>query len=144
MIIYKKGSNMNIKILIILFSIAMVNAFSFSDFENSQLDENTLLPLDKAFIPAVSKKNGLWTITFEIAENHYMYQDSTYIDGIDIEFQEKATIRYDENFEKEMKIYYHFMDIDFTTDKSEITIHYQGCAENEICYLPTNKTIQLN
>ncbi|MDA1044004.1 MAG: protein-disulfide reductase DsbD family protein [Verrucomicrobia bacterium] len=91
-------------------------------------------------------------VTFNIPDEHYVYSESTHIDGVrgtqlvPVELPE-AKRKYDSFFEKELSIYAHSVEFlygisAYSNHVAHVEVAYQGCNA-EICFLPERQTFDL-
>ncbi len=124
--------------------------------ELPSVTEDELLAMDQAFqldIAAVDGENLI--ASFEVAKGYYLYQDKlgfnttgdAQIQRLDLPVGQSMTdaffgdvVIYPSDFEVGMPL------VRATPEKSqvEVTVNYQGCAKDLICYPPTSKTFSIS
>lgn len=138
------------KTLLSLLLLIPSYVFSIGIFDNYPVQLNSsFLPPEEAFDYSYKSTDNKIKVQWIIPENYYMYKDRLFIksNGVDVpvKFKTEHVQKFDENFDKEMNIYYEVMEIEM--DKSghnNIEIKYQGCAEAGLCYTPQVKIINVN
>lgn len=143
-------------------SQAEFNEQSNVDFLKNLLDgaqtQQTFLTVEEAFQLEVVALNTeeLWA-TFTIADGHYLYRDKTKFSSpsSDVQIGEvllpEGKLKTDAYF-GEQQVYYQQLiaEVPFTvvdnSPKSEVdvTVNYQGCAEQGICYPPMEKSFTVS
>jgi thiol:disulfide interchange protein DsbD len=126
---------------------------SGSLFAGAAADEP--LPADQAFIPNArfDSANEL-TVAWQIAPGYYLYRDqfSFAVEG-EIQFGTarlpEGVAHTDQNY-GDVEVYYDFVELVVPFARAHpdeqmlaITVGYQGCKDNSICYPPTEQLIEL-
>lgn len=128
------------------------SSFNVSGF--GQQDQR-ILTADEAFlmVPIINGENDV-TLGFEIAPEHYMYQDKFSITSLnpDIVIEPiqypQALEKFDEFFGDTL-VYFDRVDLNlklsrYSQDQAfSVEVNYQGCLDKGICYEPISKTIEL-
>ena len=121
-------------------------------FGGSQ-NQNSFLPVDEAYqLEVEAIDSARLQAIFTIADGYYLYRDKTKISsqtpGIEIGeiLLPEGKLKSDAYFGEQVVYYYQLVvDIplivarDNSPSEVSITVDYQGCAEQGICYPPTNK-----
>jgi thiol:disulfide interchange protein DsbD len=120
-------------------------------------DANEILEPDKAFTFNYEVVDGKTVIArWDIADGYYLYRDRFKFDIKEsnvtlgnIVFPEGKK-KHDEYF-GEMEVYFNKVDATLSLqrkntapEKITLTVGYQGCKENSICYAPMSKTVELS
>ncbi|WP_434777357.1 protein-disulfide reductase DsbD [Neisseria sp. Ec49-e6-T10] len=122
---------------------------------SAQIDPKELLPAQEAFVPQVFSTDQGLVVEFAIAPKYYLYRDKI---SINSEPALLGEARYSESVEKEdeffgkQQVFYQSarIDIPFQLEKNKLpppftlTISFQGCSEQGICYPPTTTTFDIN
>lgn len=112
--------------------------------------EETFLPVDEAFSPAVSYNGGMLSIDWTIAPGYYLYQsrisvevagekvlDGAFVTEPDIKqdpwFGEQAVFHDNAGWQRSLAF----------AGTREVKFRYQGCAEAGLCYPPQTRTEQV-
>jgi thiol:disulfide interchange protein DsbD len=111
--------------------------------------QSALLKSDDAFHLSASRDNtGVIQISWTIADGYYLYRDRVDITNTDrkaslpVELPAGVT-KNDPNFGT-TDIYHGEITVKLgATDQKQITVQYQGCKENSICYPPIAKRVDL-
>ena len=147
---------MNLRNLIVLLFLCLPFSFSMADTSSPGLfddfglgdDANEFLEPDKAFAFSAEVIDANTVITrWEIADGYYLYRerfkfnienDNVTLGNIVFPAGEK---KHDQYF-GEMEIYHHNVEANISLQRKNaspekiiLTVEYQGCKENSICYL---------
>ena len=156
---------MNLRNLIVLLFLYLPFSFSIADTSSPGLfddfglgdDANEFLEPDKAFAFSAEVIDANTIITrWEIADGYYLYRErfkfNTENDNItlgNIVFP-KGKKKHDPYF-GEMEIYLYNTEANISIQRKNtspekiiLTVEYQGCKENSICYAPIRKTVELS
>ncbi|MGI9265770.1 MAG: protein-disulfide reductase DsbD, partial [Gammaproteobacteria bacterium] len=112
------------------------------------------LPVDEAFSFTATTVNAGWVeLGWQIAEGYYLYRDQlafeTTATGQDVGqpvFPEGKS-KHDEYFGDTVVYYRELLlrlPVQSDSGSLDLTVRYQGCAEDGICYPPTSKTVNLD
>lgn len=113
-------------------------------------EEEELLRVDDAFILQAEILDNTVLVKFEIADGYYMYRerfgfasnDATLGEPLIPDGKEK-----DDPYLGQTEVYYHFIEIAVPySDASNpiaLSIDFQGCAEDRLCYPPTTREVVL-
>src|SRR5690606_34586313 len=115
--------------------------------------EEELLPPEQAFVmnARFDGPNEL-TVSWQIAEDYYLYRDKLEIDAEgDIELGEpripQGVAHYDDNF-GDVRVFYDYVEVvvPFARASPEampvsVTAVFQGCKEESVCYPPITQTM---
>lgn len=139
------------KKVMLIMSILVAFNVSAGMFDNIQRSSSSqFLPADSAFPYSITKNEKDITIIWTIPHGYYMYKDKVSITTngsiVPFNFLIDAIVKYDPNFDKDMSIFYEFMEITIEKNKinSQFNIKYQGCAEGGLCYIPQKRSIDLS
>ena len=124
-----------------LFTTGAASATSL--FQNAQTD---FLKAEEAFQGSVNLDNNTLLIHWRIAEGYYLYKDKFFLKTTpesvalgDIAFDHPGIMKMDETF-GEVEVYYQNVTLSIPIIKAPkdftVNVHYQGCAEAGLCYLP--------
>mgnify|MGYP001942586376 CR=1 FL=1 len=125
-----------------LFDVSSIGLFA---------QENEFLPVDEAFIFNFHQKEQKLTISFDIAEDYYLYRkqfkftaNNAQIADVELPLGEE----YHDEFSGLQQIYHQKVSFDINIeqadDLAELSIRYQGCASAGLCYPPETKKISLS
>ncbi|OZB04244.1 MAG: hypothetical protein B7X54_08300 [Idiomarina sp. 34-48-12] len=128
--------------------------FAQAQFELGQDDpfaqQNQFLPVDEAFQFEFRQEGEKLTLSWEIADNYYMYQHR-FVVKTPVQLKEEPQLpegeaHFDEFF-GETIVYRDYVELTYNLSQASpdqaFTISYQGCADAGLCYPPTEKTIYL-
>ena len=112
-------------------------------FQNTEPD---FLKAEEAFQGSINLDKQTLEIHWTIAEGYYLYKDKFYLKATpesvmleDITFHQPGIVKMDETF-GEVEVYYKNVALSVPILKAPkdftIKVHYQGCAEAGLCYLP--------
>lgn len=123
--------------------------------QNSVLDSllapsDSFLPVDQAFeFDFVQQQNEL-IISWNIADNYYLYKDKVKLGGIAVSFSHPtypASMQVEDEYFGITDVFFHQLTLRIPlTDVSEdavFKIQYMGCAEAGLCYPPVTKEVPL-
>lgn len=117
-------------------------------FGNTQGLNQGVLSTEQAFAFDFSQKNDALTLTWEIAEGYYLYQDKFAIEAKDSAVSQiifPPSLSHQDEFFGEVQIYRNQVSlpltITYTGSDPSLSITYQGCADRGICYPP--KTLEI-
>lgn len=120
------------------------------------VDENELLPADKAFAASISADGrDEISVTWDIAEGYYLYKHAFRFSAMDEsvqlgEAQIPAGKRYTDEFFGEVETYRDQISVSLPVSAPEsatdisVQVSYQGCADLGVCYPPVNKPMQVS
>lgn len=120
-------------LLLLLFM--MISSWSWAQF----------LPVDQAFNIRSQQDQNWLLIDIDIKPGHYLYQKSLRVEGPeavvlgDLTWQQQPEWTFDPFFKEELAVFYQQLNLAIpvaTQGLSELTLHYQGCAEAGLCYPP--------
>ncbi|HEX6997357.1 MAG TPA: protein-disulfide reductase DsbD [Gammaproteobacteria bacterium] len=117
--------------------------------------EEELLPPEQAFVmnARFDRPNEL-TVSWQIAEDYYLYRDKLEIDADgDIELGEpripEGVAHYDDNF-GDVRVFYDYLEAVVPFARASpaalpvsVTAVFQGCKEGSVCYPPITQTMAL-
>jgi len=109
------------------------------------------LPVDEAFGVSVAGDGAELVVHIDIAEGYYLYRDRYNLipqDGAELsagQFSDNVKIKYDPNFDEDMAVFYHSLDVrhQILSDQGHILLVYQGCADAGLCYPPQKRLFSL-
>ena len=143
-------------------SITKSNEQSNVDFLKSLLGgeqtQDTFLTVEEAYqLEVVALDSGLLQAIFTIADGYYLYRDKIKISSLSTNIQIGEVLLPDGKLKSdayfgEQQVYYRqlIIEIPFAvisdSQKSDfdVTVNYQGCAEQGICYPPIKKTFSIS
>ena len=138
---------MNLKIL--LYSFVFTSCFISS---NVKFTEKDILSVDEAFILSSRIIKNKVSVTWNIKPGYYLYKKSILIksdtDFLKHNYVSKNQSTISDEFFGESIIYKDFLEIDANllqlpnTERKDIKIIYQGCAEGKYCYPEVIKSLQ--
>ncbi|WP_320822931.1 protein-disulfide reductase DsbD family protein [Reinekea sp.] len=110
------------------------------------------LAVDDAFSVSVVGDGTELVVQFDIAEGYYLYRDRYDLipqDGAQLsagEFSDNVKIKYDPNFDEDMAVFYHGLEVrhQILSDMGHILLVYQGCADAGLCYPPQKRLFSLS
>ncbi len=142
MIIIKRPNTFNLSMFIcfLLFSSHIISDKSFPP--------ERLLSVDEAFEVSLSSLGSLLVISFKINKNSYIYADqlaitsgnnsiSHEIVGESIELEDEF-YGVSNIYEDDLSIY---INVESLTDKKDLSLSFQGCLKNILCYPKITKRI---
>lgn len=155
---FNKFSKLGLWFLIMLIS-SSVSAGLFSDELGFGTQKKKFLSEDEAFVISIEadeSRSNVAIINFDVQKGYYLYKDkftfTSSDEGISIESVNlpKGKVKDDPLFGK-VEVYNEpiFVPVHITRKNSaaqeiNITVAYQGCAEDGICYPPLNKTLPVS
>jgi len=128
----------------------LINALT----ESTGSGDDQFLPVDEAFSFTATTVNAGWVeLGWQIAEGYYLYRDQlafeTTVSGqaVGQPVMPEGKSKHDEYF-GETVVYYRELllrlPVQSDSGSLDLTVRYQGCAEDGICYPPTAKTVNLD
>jgi thiol:disulfide interchange protein DsbD len=129
----------------ILFFI-MFTMFGVAAFADDFLD------VDDAFEINIDIVDEQLLVTFDIADEYYLYRDQYKTNGADgaqlgqPSFGDNVIIKYDPNFDEDMAVFYNTMSVshEIVQKQGTFQIVYQGCADAGLCYPPQKRWFDFN
>ncbi len=124
---------------------------------SGQLLAGTFLPPDQAFQFKAQQNGNVIDVEWKVEHGYYLYENrmSSYIEmdeaniDLPLSFISKSELKMDKNF-GEVPVFYDtakaIIDITSITRDSPnktVTIEYQGCAKDGLCYQPQTKTLDV-
>ncbi len=138
---------MNLKIL--LYSFVFTSCFISS---NVKFTEKDILSVDEAFILSSRIIKNKVSVSWNIKPGYYLYKKSIFIksdtDSLKHNYVSKNQSTISDEFFGESIIFKDFLEIDAdllqlpNTERKDIKIIYQGCAEGKYCYPEVIKSLQ--
>lgn len=138
---------MNLKIL--LYSFVFTSCFISS---NVKFTEKDILSVDEAFILSSRIIKNKVSVSWNIKPGYYLYKKSILIksdtDFLKHNYVSKNQSTISDEFFGESIIFKDFLEIDAdllqlpNTERKDIKIIYQGCAEGKYCYPEVIKSLQ--
>ena len=138
---------MNLKIL--LYSFVFTSCFISS---NVKFTEKDILSVDEAFILSSRIIKNKVSVSWNIKPGYYLYKKSILIKSdtgsLKHNYVSKNQSTISDEFFGESIIYKDFLEIDANllqlpnTERKDIKIIYQGCAEGKYCYPEVIKSLQ--
>lgn len=126
-----------LSLIILLFSIFPASA------------SNDLLPAEQAFQLSVDRKeDGQIALNWTIADDYYLYREqfsaNDPLSGASIKLDIPKGIEVDdENFGLSHVFYNSVQALIIPENATSVSVSYQGCKENSICYPPVRQTVDL-
>lgn len=123
--------------------------------QNSVLDSllkptDNFLPVDQAFEFDFVQQDNALIISWNIADNYYLYKDKIKLGGIAVSFSHPtypASMQIEDEYFGVTDVYFHQLTLRIPlTDVSEdavFKIQYMGCAKAGLCYPPVTKEVPL-
>jgi thiol:disulfide interchange protein len=154
--------------ILFLFSIFFAHASFANDLLTPQADpfakksstlnasllsnQDEFLPVDEAFKPSYTIEQGKLVLNWQIADTYYLYQERFKFsadEGIQITpSYTQGQMKYDELFERETLVHYQEVSLSFDlegiTDRFNLKLEYQGCADAGLCYPPQKLTLAID
>ncbi len=139
-------------VLLIIFGFSLnANATPTIDLNSLIEKEEKLLAVDDAFVPTLEVLDDQVIVKFEIAPNYYMYKMRLGLKSNDVTF---GDLIIPEGYEKDdpyfglTEVYYKFMEfsapiIEANSKSIMVSLDFQGCAEDRLCYPPTSREFEL-
>ncbi|WP_417664712.1 protein-disulfide reductase DsbD [Pseudidiomarina donghaiensis] len=153
--LYRLALGSLVLICAMLWAVAPSTQAAQSQFELQQNDlfasQNQFLPVDEAFRFDFQQQGSQLTLTWDIADDYYMYQHRFVLKS-PVQLAAEPHLppgeaHFDEFF-GETTVYRNSVEITYqlhsATPDQEFIISYQGCADAGLCYPPTEKTVYLN
>ncbi|MFD1911883.1 protein-disulfide reductase DsbD [Halodurantibacterium flavum] len=105
------------------------------------------LPAAEAFVLTVTPDGDTATLSWEIEEGYYLYRDyisATTADGVEIPLDTPAgDMKDDPNFGV-VEVYHDALEINLASASGSVTLTWQGCKEDSICYPPQTREISFD
>ncbi len=138
-------------LFLILISFASLNSQAAQIDLNSLLgEEEELLRVDDAFVLQAEVLDNTVLVKFEIAEGYYMYRERFGFKSDDATLGEPLIpegLEKDDPYLGQTEVYYNFIEIAVpfsdATNPMALSIDFQGCAEDRLCYPPTTREVVL-
>ena len=123
-----------------------------NSFDSLFSDEPEFLKVDQAFVFDYVQNGDQLVVTWDIADNYYLYQQQFKAVSKNASLGEPifpaGKMKEDEFFDEPQEVYYHKVSVTYpilqSQDDSAVKIRYQGCAEAGLCYPPTTQVVYLN
>ena len=122
--------------------------------ESTGSGDDQFLPVDEAFSFTATTVNAGWVeLGWQIAEGYYLYRDQlafeTTVSGqaVGQPVMPEGQSKHDEYFGDTVVYYRELLlrlPVQSDSGSMDLTVRYQGCAEDGICYPPTVKTVSLD
>ncbi|HEY9031622.1 MAG TPA: protein-disulfide reductase DsbD [Kangiella sp.] len=136
---------------LILISFASLNSQAAQIDLNSLLgEEEELLRVDDAFVLQAEVLDNTVLVKFEIAKGYYMYRERFGFKSDDATLGEPLIpegLEKDDPYLGQTEVYYNFIEIAVpfsdATNPMALSIDFQGCAEDRLCYPPTTREVVL-
>lgn len=123
--------------------------------QNSVLDSllkptDNFLPVDQAFEFDFIQQDNALIISWNIADNYYLYKDKIKLGGIAVSFSHPtypASMQIEDEYFGVTDVYFHQLTLRIpltdVSDDAVFKIQYMGCAEAGLCYPPVTKEVPL-
>lgn len=145
---------MNLKsILLLASSLALQSTIpvfannNFSLFANKQQNPPAFLPVEEAFVFSQLQQGQQLNVFWQISDGYYLYKNKlrVSINGNEHTIQGlPAGKDYHDEYFGDVEIFQYELQLSVPiaelAAKSEVIIHYQGCAVAGLCYPPMTKT----
>ncbi|PKH05514.1 protein-disulfide reductase DsbD domain-containing protein [Moritella sp. Urea-trap-13] len=133
--------------LVLQSTIPVLANNNFSLFANKQQSAPAFLPVEAAFVFSQLQQGQQLNVFWQISDGYYLYKNKlrVTINGNEYTIQglPKGKDYHDEYF-GDVEIFQYELQLSVPiadlAPKSEVTIHYQGCAVAGLCYPPMTKT----
>lgn len=133
------------------FSLSSSNSQAAQIDLNSLLgEEEELLRVDDAFVLQAEILDNTVLVKFEIAEGYYMYRERFGFKSDNATLSEPLIpegIVKDDPYLGRTEVYYNFIEIAVpysgASNPMNLSIDFQGCAEDRLCYPPTTREVTL-
>ncbi len=125
--------------------------FIFGGISSYASIEASFLEPEEAFQPVLSIDNNTLVVQWDIAQGYYLYrhgfnmevQDTHDYSPVVFKVLEQGKKKFDDNFGKEVETFYHTVTMHadvsaYTGKKFDVILGAQGCAEEGLCYPPTD------
>jgi len=103
------------------------------------------LPVDEAFeLNVVDHEDGTRILNWTIADGYYMYRDYLSAQteaGVEVSMMTPPGIRKDDLNFGSVEIYHDSLQADLAATSGSVTVTYQGCQDEGICYPPVSRTL---
>lgn len=106
------------------------------------------LPPDKAFVFDHQQQGNRLELNWQIADGYYLYQDR--IHATDAQGNALTSLTLDRDGEAKqdpnfglVHVYHHQLAATLANASGDVTIQYQGCAEDGLCYPPQKRVLTL-
>lgn len=127
--------------LIISFGFAGFTSFvSADEFSGSatSLTANDILPVGEAFRFGYTEEQGAFNVFWQVLPGYFLYRDKfQFVSGgqrLAVELAEGKMFD-DETFGR-VQVLEGFVEVSLPEAPVEVSVHYQGCAEQGFCYPP--------
>lgn len=105
------------------------------------------LDVDDAFRFDVERLDDRLVLTFDIADDYYLYRDRYQLNAKEggqvgsASFSNNVLIKYDPNFDEDMAVFYETMSASHSVNSETgyVEVVYQGCADAGLCYPPQKR-----
>ncbi len=122
---------------------------------NAIIPDDEFLRVEEAYILSIDVQPEQLTLHWEIEPEYYLYRDrfklKAYGDNSELSIDpifEKGKIKYDENFDQDMEVFYHDTDVIIPIANSQQSIQLQvtsqGCADAGLCYPPYTQRFDID
>lgn len=113
-------------------------------------EEEPLLRVDDAFVLEAEILDNTVLVKFEIADGYYMYRERFGFNSDNATLGEPLIpdgLEKDDPYLGQTEVYYNFIEIAVpysnASNPMELSIDFQGCAEDRLCYPPTTREVVL-
>lgn len=90
------------------------------------------------------RDDGTRELTWEIAKGYYLYRDYLAAEteaGTDVPLVSPSGVPKDDPTFGSVEVYYDLVQVDMAAAEGPVTVTYQGCQEDGICYPPVTRTL---
>lgn len=138
-----------LKYLAVVALIAFTTSLSLSALAATSAQEEEFLPPEQAFRFGYEQlSEGTVKLHWDIADGYYLYQkrlkltDENKQPLTDVAFLTQAEEKDDPNFGL-VQVFHHQLDVEALPASKMLTVSYQGCSENGLCYPPQRKKLDV-
>lgn len=134
--------------LLLVFFCSLFVSFS----AHAEIDPDSLLPADEAFIPQLFNSDNGLSLQFTVADGYYLYKSKIeFITEPEVALQAASyspAITKEDDFFGKQEVYYRnaVINIPYQTpyrSPFQLKLSYQGCADVGICYPPVETTFSV-
>jgi thioredoxin:protein disulfide reductase len=123
-----------------LFAQASVEASNLPDMSGLSDNNDAFLSAQEAFKPATKQTSDGWLISFDIAQDYYLYKERikfvpSSFSNTSLSFDQEAIIKQDNNFGR-VEVFKNAINVKISSDEKALELSYQGCSNKGLCYPP--------
>jgi thiol:disulfide interchange protein DsbD len=133
--------------------LKVITLLLFIFFTNLTQANNFLEPDDAFKLSAIATPEKSVHLNWTIASGYSLYKEKIHLllNGVEVTKQlqfPNAITKHDINFNKKVDVYHDSLSIfvskELLNQNNKISIQYQGCADDGLCYSPIDKIFQIN